>query len=105
MALVRTAGHPTARPLLHAALPELSSGTPTSEGPMVRAVMLRVLVLLFMAVAFAAAAPALPAFGQTAAACDDGVDNDGDGRIDLDDPGCHGKRMGTDETDPPPVPS
>jgi hypothetical protein len=30
-------------------------------------------------------------------ACDDGIDNDGDGRVDLDDPGCDGNPSGTHE--------
>jgi hypothetical protein len=30
-------------------------------------------------------------------ACQDGVDNDGDGRVDLDDPDCHNDRDGTSE--------
>jgi acid phosphatase type 7 len=36
-------------------------------------------------------------------ACADGVDNDGDGKVDLDDPGC-AKATDDDETDPPPGP-
>jgi len=38
------------------------------------------------------------------AACEDGLDNDGDGKVDLADPGCSGL-ADTDETDPAPVPT
>jgi hypothetical protein len=36
-------------------------------------------------------------------ACRDRSDNDGDGRIDLNDPGCRGRAAGTSERDPRPV--
>jgi len=39
-----------------------------------------------------------------AAACADGVDNDGDGKVDLSDPGCS-SATDTDETDAPPPPT
>jgi len=61
----------------------------------------RVLVVVLLAACFAAA----PAAGQGVPACDDGIDNDADGRVDLDDPGCLGSRIDTDEADPAPVPS
>lgn len=38
-----------------------------------------------------------------APACSDGADNDGDGKVDLADPGCSSSQD-TDETDPPPPP-
>jgi len=37
--------------------------------------------------------------GETVAACDDGLDNDDDGLVDLDDPGC-ASAVDNDETDP-----
>ncbi|HEY3021291.1 MAG TPA: hypothetical protein VGJ32_13930 [Solirubrobacteraceae bacterium] len=39
------------------------------------------------------------------AACRDGEDNDRDGKVDFDDPGCHGDASGTSEVDPAPVAS
>jgi hypothetical protein len=50
--------------------------------------------------------PPLPADDESSPpkpACDDGLDNDGDGRRDVSDPGCRGLASGTDETDPPAV--
>ncbi len=47
------------------------------------------------------AAPPPPDAAPLNPACGDGVDNDGDGRIDLLDPGCTA-RDDNDETDPPP---
>ena len=35
-------------------------------------------------------------------ACGDGIDNDGDGRVDLDDPDCGGDSNGAAESPPPP---
>jgi hypothetical protein len=61
----------------------------------------RILVVLLFATFLAAA----PAAAQGVPACDDGVDNDADGHVDLDDPGCLGSRIDSDETDPAPVPS
>ena len=50
--------------------------------------------------------PPSSAVAQTAPACDDGIDNDGDGRVDADsDPGCAGHPGDPDETDPAPVAS
>jgi hypothetical protein len=67
-----------------------------------RAAMIAVLVLMAGAVALTAPS----ALGQQAPVCDDGIDNDGDGRFDAgEDPGCAGDRVGADETDPAPVAS
>jgi hypothetical protein len=60
--------------------------------------------LLLTGIVLTAAPPA--ASGQTVAACDDGIDNDADGRVDAaEDPGCLGDPARADETDPAPVPS
>ena len=40
---------------------------------------------------------------QARPACRDGIDNDGDGRVDLDDPDCAGQAEWTDESRPPPL--
>jgi hypothetical protein len=48
--------------------------------------------------------PAAPIFLKPQPTCRDGVDNDGDGRVDLDDPGCAGgpDTSECDATDPEP---
>ncbi|MDX6233327.1 MAG: hypothetical protein QOH68_2342, partial [Nocardioidaceae bacterium] len=42
-------------------------------------------------------------FGGFAPLCADGIDNDDDGAVDLEDPGCRGALLGRDEIDPTPV--
>lgn len=46
------------------------------------------------------AAPIPPVFLMPLAQCSDGVDNDSDGRVDLDDPGCAGDPQGNAECIP-----
>jgi hypothetical protein len=72
--------------------------------------MMRLLALVALALMLAAATAVVVtsvASAQTAPpACDDGIDNDGDGRVDADeDRGCADDYDDPDETDPAPVPS
>jgi hypothetical protein len=73
------------------------------SGPTLRAVLLRLIVILLALLGAQCATGAMPSVssGQVAPACDDQVDNDGDGNIDwFEDPTCSGNPEGATEGTP-----
>ena len=62
-----------------------------------RKITLLLMLLLVCLSLMVAIGPTTTAFGERVTACSNGLDDDGDGLVDGDDPGCNGRGDGSEE--------